>query len=259
MTRSQRSSGTSIVRLSLLVQCGFGVADTANAAICRVDIRGSGSGNSWPQPIGLQRALSSASFREIRVKSGTCVPGSLRSSGKTASNGGAMYNIGNGGTSRPLPSNVMFFGNVATFPGGAIFNSRVNAGSANPILKNVIAWGDTASSAGPEIHNDTGSTTTINDSVVQGGCPVGGATICVNVITTSPQLGALGDNGGFTQTHVPEAGSSALDAGNDSVCAAAPVNGVDQRGVLRPAGPHCDIGADEAGIDLIFRSGSDTP
>lgn len=180
-------------------------------------------------------------------------------SGNTASSGGAMYNIGNGGTSRPLLSNVTFFGNAASFLGAAIFNFRVNAGSANPILKNVIAWGDTASNAGPEIHNDTGTTTTINDSVVQGGCPVGGATICNNVITTSPQLGALGNNGEFTQTQVPGAGSSAIDAGNDGVCAAAPVNGVDQRGVLRPTGPHCDIGAVEALIDLIFRSGFETP
>ena len=58
---------------------------------------------------------------------------------------------------------------------------------------------------------------------------------------------------------MPGAGSAAIDAGNDGVCAAAPVKGVDQRGVLRPTGPHCDIGADEARIDLIFRSGSDTP
>lgn len=143
------------------------------------------------------------------------------------------------------------------------YNTKVTTtaipASANPILKNVIAWGDTATNAGPEFYNDTGTTTTVNDSVVQGGCPAGGTTICSNVINANSQLGALGNNGGFTQTRVPDTGSFAIDAGNDSVCAAAPVNGVDQRGTSRPQGPHCDIGAVEAGIDLIFRSGFDTP
>jgi hypothetical protein len=40
-------------------------------------------------------------------------------------------------------------------------------------------------------------------------------------------------------------GSTAIDHGSDSVCAASPVNGVDQRGVSRPQGSHCDIGAYE--------------
>jgi hypothetical protein len=42
-----------------------------------------------------------------------------------------------------------------------------------------------------------------------------------------------------------QAGSPAIDAGNDSVCAAAPVNNVDFLGVARPKGPHCDMGAYE--------------
>jgi len=40
-------------------------------------------------------------------------------------------------------------------------------------------------------------------------------------------------------------GSAAIDAANDATCAAAPVNGRDQRGVTRPQGAHCDIGAFE--------------
>src|SRR5690606_36695005 len=42
-------------------------------------------------------------------------------------------------------------------------------------------------------------------------------------------LGPLALNGGLSQTHEPEAGSPALDAGNDTTCAAA-----DQRGLARP-------------------------
>ncbi len=60
------------------------------------------------------------------------------------------------------------------------------------------------------------------------------------------QLGPLANNGGPTLTHALLAGSQAIDAGDDAVCAAEPVNGLDQRGVARPQGAHCDIGAYEA-------------
>jgi CSLREA domain-containing protein len=55
---------------------------------------------------------------------------------------------------------------------------------------------------------------------------------------TNPLLGPLADNGGPTDTHALLAGSPALDAGNNSTCPAA-----DQRGVIRPQGPFCDMGA----------------
>ena len=55
-----------------------------------------------------------------------------------------------------------------------------------------------------------------------------------------PRLGPLGDNGGLTETLALEVGSPAVDAGDDSACPA-----VDQRGVARPAGEGCDMGAFE--------------
>ncbi len=60
-------------------------------------------------------------------------------------------------------------------------------------------------------------------------------------------LGPLQDNGGLTETHAPLPGSDALDAGDDAICAGDPINGVDQRGVSRPQGAACDIGAFELG------------
>jgi hypothetical protein len=56
-----------------------------------------------------------------------------------------------------------------------------------------------------------------------------------------PLLGALADNGGQTNTLALLAGSPALDAGDPAACPAS-----DQRGVARPQGPACDIGAFEA-------------
>ncbi|HEX7101552.1 MAG TPA: choice-of-anchor Q domain-containing protein [Nitrolancea sp.] len=58
-------------------------------------------------------------------------------------------------------------------------------------------------------------------------------------------LGPLASNGGPTQTMALLPGSPAIDAGEDTVCAASPVNGLDQRGYTRPAGSPCDIGAFE--------------
>jgi len=70
-----------------------------------------------------------------------------------------------------------------------------------------------------------------------------------NVLGVDPQLGALADNGGPTQTMLPLVGSPAVDA---IACTNAPPT--DQRGVARPQGAQCDIGAVE-GSERIFTDG----
>jgi hypothetical protein len=69
-----------------------------------------------------------------------------------------------------------------------------------------------------------------------------------------PKLGPLATNGGRTQTMALLPGSPAIDAGDDATCNAAPVSGVDQRGVNRftSAGAHCDMGAFERGGTATF-------
>ena len=75
---------------------------------------------------------------------------------------------------------------------------------------------------------------------------------------TNPLLGPLANNGGPTQTFALLPGSPAIDAGNDAVCMAAVgapdygAGGFDQRGVTRPHGSHCDIGAFELDKFPIF-------
>jgi len=67
--------------------------------------------------------------------------------------------------------------------------------------------------------------------------------------STNPQVdpAGLANNGGPTQTIALEAGSPAIDAGDEAICAAAPVDGLDQRGFVRPGAgaTHCSIGAYE--------------
>jgi CSLREA domain-containing protein len=59
---------------------------------------------------------------------------------------------------------------------------------------------------------------------------------------TDPLLAKLGSNGGPTQTQALEAGSPAIDHGGTSANGCPPT---DQRGVTRPQGLACDIGAFE--------------
>lgn len=61
-----------------------------------------------------------------------------------------------------------------------------------------------------------------------------------NIYGISPELGPLSDNGGYTLTHQPLAGSPVIDL-IPSPCS----TGTDQRGVARPQGTTCDIGAVE--------------
>jgi hypothetical protein len=65
-----------------------------------------------------------------------------------------------------------------------------------------------------------------------------------------PLLGPLASNGGPTQTLLPAIGSLLLDAIPVAACQTGPSAGVttDQRGVTRPQGPGCDIGAVEVQV-----------
>jgi Periplasmic copper-binding protein (NosD) len=72
-----------------------------------------------------------------------------------------------------------------------------------------------------------------------------------NAVTADPLLGSLANNGGPTQTYLPGVGSEAVDVGDDARCAASPVGNVDQRGLVRPVGTHCDIGAVESNEQIF--------
>jgi beta-glucanase (GH16 family) len=75
-----------------------------------------------------------------------------------------------------------------------------------------------------------------NNLIQDGSCnPVGS-----DIINSNAQIGPLSDNGGPTLTLALLPGSPAIDAANDSLCPA-----TDQRGITRPQGTHCDIGAYE--------------
>ncbi len=165
--------------------------------------------------------------------------------------GGGMVNANN---SNPTLTNVTFSGNTTTFSGGGMYNSIASAtltnvtfsgnsagsggaifnDSGSALIYDGIFWND-----GSEISNGFMSTATIKDSIVAGGCPSGAT--CTHVLNSNPLLGSLANNGGFTKTIALKPGSPAINSGGqNSTCAA-----TDQRGVTRPQGPACDMGAYE--------------
>jgi hypothetical protein len=160
-------------------------------------------------------------------------------SSNLANKGGAMYNSG----SSPTMTNVTFSGNSAVDHGGGMYI----ADYSYPQFRNTIFWGNTAAGGiGAQIYNFSGNTTS-SDSIVQGGCTDTSWSCGTNIITADPMLGSLGNYGGSSQVYPLLAGSSAINTGDDAVCPA-----TDQRGLSRPQGIHCDIGAFELRLFTIF-------
>jgi hypothetical protein len=175
-------------------------------------------------------------------------------SSNSASNGGGIYNdydgslqltnstfFGNSAASygggiispytRPITvTNSTFFGNSASFGGG------IASAQSGVMLRNTIVVDNLAGDNCFGVISDGGGNLSYPDTTCPG-------------INADPLLGPLQDNGGPTWTMALGAGSAAIDAGDDAICAAPPVNNLDQRGFARPWGAHCDIGAVEQIIE----------
>jgi hypothetical protein len=156
--------------------------------------------------------------------------------GADASGGGGLY-VQLPGTASLIRVTVAS-NTIDSGSGSGLFN---NGGFTGLTLKaTLVAGNDCAGGAPPVSHNrnlDEGNT-----------CGFAGTGDLTNV--GDARLGALLNNGGPTLTHMPRTDSAAVDAGG-ATCAGAPT---DQRGVSRPQGTACDIGAVEV-TDLIFQDG----
>lgn len=204
----------------------------------------------------------------IYHNSGNLTVRSSTFSGNTGEIGGGAIYVDN--TASLVVVNSTFTGNTAKpyGNGGAIYNwdGKVRVTSST-IVSNGVA--NLVHHAGG-IYNYSGNVTLRNTIVADNaeyGCYSGGGSIsadhfnlnddssCGNAtVATLAQLelSPLQDNGGPTQTRALGAGSVALDAGDNTICAAAVggpyfgTGGKDQRGVPRPQGATCDIGAFES-------------
>ena len=164
------------------------------------------SGNTAAVGGGFSTASASPSLTNVTL------------SGNTASlRGGGIYNE----EGNPSLTNVTISDNIANVAGG-IYNT-----SGNPIMTNSVLYGNT----NEQLYIMSG-TPVVTYSIVQGGY--------AESIGDDPLLGPLQDNGGYTQTMALGQGSPAIDMGDPENCLE-----TDQRGVNRPWGNGCDIGAYE--------------
>ena len=95
------------------------------------------------------------------------------------------------------------------------------------------------------------SDTRIGHNLIQDVSACAFAPVVGDITGEDPLLGPLADNGGMTQTHLPDSDSPVIDAGDPAV----PGSGgsaclaIDQRGMARPMAGVCDIGAVEIALD----------
>src|SRR6266403_238473 len=181
----------------------------------------------------------------IRNDGTLTVTNSTFSNNSAATDGGAIFN--NSGS--PTVTNSTFSGNSAATDGGAIFNgSTLTVTVTNSILANSTSGGNCS------VSDRGGPITDGGHNIDDGGTCGFTGTNCATTTGTSfcktdPLLdpAGLANNGGPTQTIALEAGSPAINAANETVCAAPPVNNLDQRGFVRPGvgATNCSIGAYE--------------
>lgn len=178
-------------------------------------------------------------------------------SGNTANeSGGGIVNVG------PLVlTNVTLSGNTAKQSGGGLFNGSFEEGHGTATLTNVTISENTAGRTGGGLFAERGSTVQLKNTLLAkntSGENCAGAVISLghnledgptctlggpgDLSIQEARLGPLADNGGVTHTHALLEGSAAIDAGDANGC---PIT--DQRGVPRPQGAACDIGAYEFG------------
>lgn len=133
--------------------------------------------------------------------------------GATGGDGGGVYN-----------ESVVSFANTIIAQ-----NKDASAGNEAPDCSNdFIGSGDRLSSVGPNIVQNPS------------GCEILGDAASVQNVDPSLATADVANNGGATKTIALAAGSLAIDTGDDGTCLP-----TDQRGVARPSGAHCDLGAFE--------------
>jgi hypothetical protein len=158
-------------------------------------------------------------------------------SGNEAKRGGAVAVV-EGASANFTNSTVTE--NEASNEGGGVFSDVPAAGVT---LRNTILYGNSApfgSECAGEVaslgHNAIGAI----DGCILGSGVTFNAAGADGDIFDDPELGPLQDNGGPTATYAITDSSPAFDAGDNAGCPA-----TDQRGITRPQGAACDIGAFE--------------
>ena len=143
--------------------------------------------------------------------------------------GGGILNFGGGTLTL---SNSTVSGNSADIAGGGILNDVGTADMVNTII---------AGNSAPTSADCSGFLTSIGHNLIGNNSGCGFTVITGDLVNIDSKLGPLQDNGGPTFTHALLPGSPAIDHVPPENCLVT----TDQRGVARPQGVACDIGAFE--------------
>ena len=187
------------------------------------------------------------------------INGNSSSSGVSTGSAGGIFIYGSGGSISEtiVIRNSTISGNSAVFAGGGIYvtNEAKVTLTNSTIVSNTAMFfaGGIASynSSSVSLKNVLTALNFPNDCDKSGGFILSddhnldsddscGLTEANDAPATLPLIGPLQDNGGSTKTHALLENSPAINAGSTVGCPA-----TDQRGVVRPQGPACDIGAYE--------------
>jgi len=255
---------------------GYGGGGIANLASGTLTVSGSTfSGNQSAGGAGIYNAgmltvvnstfsgNSATTAGGIYNDGGTLMVTGSTFANNSATSGGGIWNSGDVSV-----TNCTFSGNTAYEFFGGDGGGLSNSGHLD--VTNCTFWGNTARSAfGPlssgGIFNN-GTATVVNSILANDTFNCGGALVTDgghniesgatcgftangSLSNTNPGLDSAGvaSNGGPTQTIALQAFSPAINAGDESVCDAPPVNNLDQRGYSRPGtgATRCSIGAYE--------------
>lgn len=230
---------------------GGGIYDAAGYHVAMHPLTLVGSTVSGNRAIGPSQAKGGGLFSRY---GGLYLTNSTVAANTSDLYGGGLYVMKN--TAPIVLSQVTVAANGAAQRGGGMMVATSDAGS---VTSNASVFANTAGAkgGGENIAVTTGGITVAGDANLVFAAGLMNVAFSNAPATGDPLLGALGDHGGPTRTMVPGAGSAAIDgyATSGGQCAAA----TDQRGIARPQGAGCDIGAVERVSDRIFADGFEAP
>ena len=201
-------------------------------------------------------------FGELNIEGSTISGNTMPLLGRGS--GAGIFN--EGGDAAITNSTVS--GNVAGDQGGGIYTDL----PGTTLITSSTVVGNDASHEGLDINNDGAgasvATTTLQSSIV-GNCLNEDGTFIdagynisldsscgfsgTSLFGTDPKLGSLANDGGPTETMALLAGSPAIDRIPPGMGGCGTTITSDQRGVARPQGPMCDVGASELAATPRYR------
>jgi hypothetical protein len=280
------NAGRSLELRSLTISNGnqaFGGAIRNNGTVTIISSTFSNNQGAWGGAIlNVTGGVLNVSNSVFSGNSTSTVGGAINNDGTTSITNSTFFNnsAGPGGgavrtnaTGALTISGSVFYNNTANNVAGAIgsdggpvtiINSTITGNSAPNNSGGFYMNGGTSSITSSTLSNNTAAsganvnvlagTLTITSSILHNGACTGtltngGNNIAFNAAgcpgsSSDPLLGTLGNYGGATQTLPLLVGSAALDAYTTG-CPP-----TDQRGIARPQGAACDIGAYEAMFDV---------